>query len=88
MPTPRPVALNADDTIAAISVRLFANGALQVSGNVGDKKQALAMLAAATDSIRNQPDLGSSIIVPARDTGVPAPDPRFPVVPRGDMRRG
>ena len=81
----------ADDCIAAISVRFFANGALQVSGNVGDKKQALAMLAAAMDSVRSQPDgMGrpSGIITPSRDVVVPAPDPDFPVIPRGDMVRG
>ena len=85
MKTPKP-----DDCIAAISVRFFANGALQVSGNVGDKKQALAMLAAAADSVRSQPDgMGrpTGIITPSRDVVVPAPDKDFPIVPRGDMVR-
>jgi hypothetical protein len=85
MKTPKP-----DDCIAAISVRFFANGALQVSGNVGDKKQALAMLAAAADSVRSQPDgMGRphGIITPSRDVVVPSPDPDFPIVPRGDMVR-
>lgn len=85
MKPPKP-----DDCIAAISVRFFANGALQVSGNVGDKAQALAMLAAAMDSVRSQPDgMGrpQGIITPSRDVVVPAPDPDFPIVPRGDMVR-
>jgi hypothetical protein len=85
MKTPKP-----DDCIAAISVRFFANGALQVSGNVGDRRQALAMLAAAADSVRAQPDgMGrpTGIITPPRDVVVPSPDPDFPIVPRGDMVR-
>jgi hypothetical protein len=85
MSIPKP-----DDCIAAISVRFFANGALQVSGNVGDKKQALAMLAAAADSVRAQPDgMGrpSGIVTPSRDVVIPSPDPDFPIIPRGDMVR-
>ena len=88
MRAPRPI--NADDAIMAISVRYFANGAMQVSGNIGDKKAALALLAAAMDSVRSQPDgMGrpSGIITPSRDVVVPAPDPDFPVIPRGDMVR-
>lgn len=85
MPTPRPVNLNADDCIAAISVRFFANGALQVSGNVGDKKQALAMLAAAADSVRAQPDSPLLINVMPRDVCIPANNPGMPLIPRGDL---
>jgi len=85
MRAPLPVRLDADDCIAAISVRYFANGALQTSGNVGDKKQALAMLAAAMDAIRNQPDSPLLVNVAPRDVVIPQNDPGMPLIPRGDL---
>lgn len=89
MRAPRPV--NAHDAIVAISIRYFADGAMQVSGNIGDKKVALALLAAAADQIRAQPEgMGrpSGIVTPSRDVVIPTGDPDFPVIPRGDMMRG
>lgn len=80
MQTPQPL-----DTVAAIRIRLHANGAMQVDGNIGDVALALSMLDHAKDAVRNQLKSRNDIIVPGRDVDV-SQHPAYPTLPLGDMR--
>lgn len=70
------------DTIAYITVRLHATGALSVQGHIADKRMALQLLDHARDAITGQVLDGNSAIVPARDVAV---EPTIPLVEYGDM---
>ena len=73
------------DRIAYIALSLFGNGALQISGNIGDKKMALKMLDAAREAIASQLDRELvRILVPGRDVEV-VPSPGYPLIPHGDV---
>lgn len=82
MSDPNPEGL---DCVAAITLKLHSNGAMSVSGNIGDAKLALQMLDAAKDAVRNQLKARDQIIIPSRDV-VAVQDPAFPTKPMGDMR--
>jgi hypothetical protein len=71
------IALNGEDVISEINIRLRASGAMSVSGNIGDTRAAVAMIDHARDAVKRQ--LGGRLaIVPASDVDVPL-DPAFPV---------
>lgn len=81
MKTPNPM-----DVIATITISLHANHAMDISGNIGDKKLALAMLDHAKDAVKNQlrPEDDKSIIISGRDTEI-MQHPNYPTKPLGDM---
>ena len=75
------------DRIAYIALSLYGDGAMSVSGNIGDKKLALQMLDAARDVLVSQQKANpySGLLVPPRDVGV-APNPLYPpLVEAGDV---
>jgi hypothetical protein len=79
--------MNDLDRIAYIALSLYGDGAMSVSGNIGDKKLALQMLDAARDALVNQQKLNpySGLLVPSSDVGV-TPDPLYPqLVAAGDV---
>jgi hypothetical protein len=73
------------DCVAFISIKLHSNSAVSISGNVGDKRLALQLIAAARDAINNQVKERNAIIIPNRDVDVEQ-SPAFPTLPRGDMK--
>lgn len=62
--TPKP-----DDTIAWLTIRLRAHGALSIEGHLGDKRLALQLLEHARDAINAQVT-DSPIVIPNRDVDV------------------
>lgn len=72
------------DVVAFISIKLHSNGAMSISGNIGDVKLALGMIDHARDSIKNQLKQKNEIVIPNRDVVTPQ-DPNFPTLPFGDM---
>lgn len=75
------------DAVAYINIYMYADGALKVSGNIGDVKLALQMLDAARDAIKNkQPKTvaDNKLIVPADYVGA-YPSETHPLVPYGDV---
>ena len=79
-----------DDRIAYIALSLYGDGAMSISGNIGDKRLALQMLDHARDTIANQQKANpySGLLVPPRDIEV-APNPLFPaLVETGDLPPG
>ena len=80
-----PVAAQPDDVVAWISVRYHANGALSVSGTIGDSGFAKKLLDHAKEAIGRQVPEGG-IIVPGRD--VQLADPLLPGLKEmGDLPR-
>lgn len=73
------------DSVASITIHLHSNGALSVSGNIGDTRLALQMLDHARDAVKNQRKDQNKIILPNRDVDAPQ-DSRYPTLPLGDMR--
>lgn len=76
-----------DDRIAYIALSLYGDGAMSISGNIGDKRLALQMLDHARDTILSQMKANpySGLVVPPRDVTV-APDPLYPaLVAAGDV---
>ncbi len=71
--------------IAFIKVSHLANGALQISGMVGDKVYAIRLLEHALDTLRSQLKEKPLIEVPNRDVDVR--DYAHPVKALGDMPR-
>lgn len=81
MATPTPL-----DAVANISVTLYGNGEMSISGNIGDVKLALQMLDHARDAVNNQwrqraPD---GLLLPPRDVEV-SPHPGFPLTQYADV---
>jgi hypothetical protein len=72
------------DCVAFVSIRLHSNGAISVSGNIGDTKLAVQMLDAARDAVNNQAKRRDEIVIPNRDVDVKQNN-AFPTLPRGDM---
>ena len=56
-----------DDTVATISIRLHANGAMSISGNIGDKSLALKMLDHARDAVLAQVRDRSELVIERGD---------------------
>jgi hypothetical protein len=73
------------DCVASIKIELMSNGAMSVSGNIGDVKLALQMLDAARDSVKNQIKERDKIVIPNYDVDT-TQDPAFPTKAFGDMR--
>jgi hypothetical protein len=76
-----------DDRIAYVALSLYGNGAMSISGNIGDKRLALQMLDHARDTILGQLERmpHSGLLVPPRDVSV-APDPMYPsLIAAGDV---
>ena len=74
------------DAIANISVTLYGNGEMSISGNIGDVKLALQMLDHARDAVNNQwkQRTPEGLMLPGRDVEV-TPHPGFPLTPNGDL---
>lgn len=71
-----------DDTVAFLTIRLHATGALSVQGHVGDKRLALQLLEHAKDAIGRQFPDDRQILVPNRDVDV---TPSIPLRDFGDL---
>lgn len=78
MATPGPM-----DAIANISITLYGNGEMSISGNIGDVKLALGMLAHATDTVRGQYTKRETVIVPNYDVQI---DPVLPLTQYADAK--
>jgi hypothetical protein len=70
--------------VASIAIALHDNGAMSISGNIGDVKLALQMIDHARDAIKARLSTQPEIIIPNRDVAV-VQDHRFPTKPFGDM---
>lgn len=76
------------DGIAYILVRLYGNGAMSVSGNIGDKPLALQMLDHARDTVQNRVSASSDILLtPNCDVEV-IPHQAFPLQQYADVVPG
>jgi hypothetical protein len=75
-----------DDVHAWITLRLHANGALSVAGNIGDTKLALGMIEGAREAITSQLARNRPLIVmPEHEARDIRQHPDFPTRERGDM---
>lgn len=74
------------DAIANISITLYGNGELQVSGNIGDVKLALSMIDQARDAVNNQWKIRDKdgLLLPPRDVNIPV-HPAFPLTQNADV---
>jgi hypothetical protein len=75
------------DAVANISITLYGNGGLQVSGNIGDVAMAEAMIDQAKDAVHNQwnfRDQTTGLLLPPRDVQVPV-HPGFPLTQNVDV---
>lgn len=72
------------DTVAYITVRLHATGALSVQGHILDRRMALQLLDHAREAITRQVVDGGRAEVPARDVAV-TPAAAVPLREYGDM---
>lgn len=72
------------DRIAYIALSLYGNGAMSISGNIGDINLARQMLdnARATLDSQWQKRKVASILIPGRDVEV---IPTLPLIPHGDV---
>lgn len=72
------------DRIAYIALSLYGNGAMSISGNIGDLKLALQMLDNARAALNSQwaAKRSPSILIPGRDVDV---TPSLPLIPHGDL---
>jgi hypothetical protein len=72
------------DRIAYIALSLYGNGAMSISGNIGDLKLAIQMLDNARAALNSQwaHKRTPGIIVPGCDVEV---SPTFPLVAHGDV---
>lgn len=73
------------DGVAYILVRLYGNGAMSISGNIGDKPLALQMLNHARDTVNNRQSPSSdALLIPNRDVQV-VPHEHFPLQQYADV---
>ena len=74
------------DAVANISVTLFGNGQMSISGNIGDVKLALTMLDHARSAVNNQWKTRdqNGLLLPSSHVDVPV-HPAFPLVEMGDV---
>ncbi len=73
------------DGVAYILVRLYGNGAMSISGNIGDKPLALQMLDHARDTVNNrQSPACDALLLPNRDVQV-VPHEHFPLQQYADV---
>jgi ArsR family metal-binding transcriptional regulator len=74
------------DAIANISITLYGNGEMAISGNIGDVKLALVMLDHARDAVNNQWKRRDreGLILPPSDVQVPV-HPGFPLTQNADV---
>jgi hypothetical protein len=72
------------DRVAYIALSLYGNGAMSISGNIGDLKLALQMLDNARAALNSQwaAKRSPSILIPGRDVEV---SPSLPLIPHGDI---
>ena len=76
-----------DDRIAYIALSLYGDGAMSISGNIGDQRMALQMLDHAAQTIRERLKLNpyAGLILPPTETAV-TPSPQYPaLVAQGDL---
>ena len=67
-----------DGVIAKIEVTLYASGALSTSGNIADKKFAVALLENAIDAVKSRKNGLIDIVTPNYDVGIPSS--KFPLI--------
>jgi hypothetical protein len=73
------------DGVAYILIRLYGNGAMSISGNIGDKPLALQMLDHARDTVNNRHSPAcDALLVPNRDVQV-VPHEHFPLQQYADV---
>lgn len=65
--------------VARIELSLSDNGAMQITGNIGDVKLALGMLKAATEAVGRR--LGRPSILEPHGAGIEIPNRDVPVTP-------
>lgn len=72
------------DRIAYIALSLYGNGAMSISGNIGDLKLAIQMLDNARAALNSQwaSKRNPSILIPGRDVNI---SPTLPLIPHGDV---
>lgn len=70
------------DTVAYLTVRLHATGALSVQGHIADQRMALQLLDHAREAITRQVLGGGKAMIPSRDVEVV---PSIPLREMGDM---
>jgi len=76
-----------DDRIAYIALSLYGDGAMSISGNIGDQKLALQMLDHAAQTIRERLKVHpyAGLILPPTEVDV-TPSPQYPaLVAEGDL---
>jgi hypothetical protein len=76
-----------DDRIAYIALSLYGDGAMSISGNIGDQKLALQMLDHAAQTIRERLKVHpyAGLILPPTEVDV-EPSPIYPsLVAQGDL---
>lgn len=76
-----------DDRIAYIALSLYGDGAMSISGNIGDQKLALQMLDHAAQTIRERLRVNphAGLILPPSEVNV-TPSPEYPaLVATGDL---
>jgi hypothetical protein len=74
------------DAIANISITLYGNGEMSISGNIGDVKLALTMIEHARDAVNNQWRRRDKegLIIPPSNVEVPV-HPAFPLTQNADV---
>lgn len=79
--------MNPLDVVATITLSLHTNGAMDISGNIGDKRLALGMIDSAREAVARQlrPEDGKRVIIPSQDVVAPQ-HPNYPTLPLGDMK--
>lgn len=74
-----------DDVVAQIVINLHANGAMSVSGNIGDVNLAVGMVDHARDAIKGKFSPKKEIIIPNYDVTVKQ-SPLLKTREMGDMK--
>jgi hypothetical protein len=87
------------DEVARLTIVLYGDGQMGISGNMGDVNLATRMVESALDAVKSQsknraadgtllgdhqPMVKPQILIPGRDVGTIDHHPAFPVVPVGD----
>lgn len=80
-------ALKDNDVVAEIKIQLYSDGAMSISGNIGDVKLALGMIDHARARVADKlpKELDGQLVIPNGEVHV-RQHPLFPTLPNGDMR--
>lgn len=84
--------MKASSVVATLVLELHDNGAMSITGNIGDVRMALGMIDSAREAISRKlgkPTIlephGAGLEIPAIDAS-PRHSPVYPVIPEGDRR--